>query len=131
MAGYKAQGLNLNSFLKGLLTAAVTTVVLIILFTLLLMAVRVSDGAVRAINQIIKLISVLVGCCASIGKGGERGLIRGALIGCAYMVIGVLIYMLFSGQGFKPSAYLCDAAMGVAAGGVIGMLLSAMPEKEK
>lgn len=121
---------NTKGFLMGLLAAAATAV-MIILFTLLLMAVRLSDGAVRAINQVIKLVSVFIGAYVCIGRGGERGLIRGAILGAAYMALGVLIYMLFSGQGFNASAYLCDILMGVAAGGVIGMLLSAMPEKKK
>ena len=41
-----------------------------------------------------------------------------------YMAIGVGVYSLLSGQGAPMSAYLADLGMGVAGGGIVGMILS-------
>ena len=58
-------------------------------------------------------------------KGLTRGdVLRGALVGLLYMAVGVGLYALLSGQAAPVTAYLADLAMGVAAGGIVGMILS-------
>ena len=48
---------------------------------------------------------------------------RGALLGLIYMGLGVCLYALLSGQQLPLTAYLADLAMGVAGGGIAGMLI--------
>ena len=48
----------------------------------------------------------------------------GALLGLAYMALGVGLYALLSGQQLPFTAYLSDLAMGVAGGGIAGAILS-------
>ena len=47
-----------------------------------------------------------------------------AAVGLLYMALGVALYALLSGQQASATAYLADLGMGVAAGGVVGMILS-------
>lgn len=110
--------------LKGLGAALLVTVAGVAIFALLMQWLRPSEGAVRLINQVLKLASVAVGVYVAVGRGCEGGLLRGALVGLIYMGIGVGVYALLSGQGAPASAYLADLAMGAAAGGIMGMILS-------
>ena len=112
--------------LKGLGMALLVTVAGVAVFALLMQWLRPAEGVVRIVNQVLKLASVGAGVYVAVGKGCEGGLIKGALVGLMYMAIGVGVYALLSGQGAPVSAYLADLAMGIAGGGIVGMLLSNM-----
>ena len=110
--------------LKGLLTAVGVTIAGVAVFALLMQWLRPAEGVVRIINQVLKLVSIGAGVYVAVGKGCEGGLLRGALVGLLYMAVGVGVYALLSGQGAPVSAYLADLGMGVAGGGIVGMILS-------
>ena len=110
--------------LKGLFVAIGVTVAGVAIFALLMQWVRPTEGVVRIVNQVLKLVSIGAGVYAAVGKGCEGGLLKGALVGLLYMAIGVGLYALLSGQSAPASAYLADLAMGVAGGGIVGMILS-------
>ena len=112
--------------LKGLLVAIGVTVAGVAIFALSMQWLRPAEGVVRIINQVLKLISIGAGVYAAVGRGCEGGLLKGALVGLLYMGIGVGMYALLSGQSASLSAYLADLGMGVAGGGIVGMLLSNM-----
>lgn len=107
---------------KGLGAALLVTVAGVAIFALLMQWIRPADGLVRMVNQVLKLIAIGVGVCVAVGRGAEGGLIRGALVGLLYMAVGVGLYALLSGQDAPVTAYLADLAMGVAGGGIIGMI---------
>ena len=110
--------------LKGLLTAVGVTIAGVAVFALLMQWLRPAESVVRIINQVLKLASLGAGVYVAVGRGCEGGLLRGALVGLVYMVIGVGMYALLSGQSAPVSAYLADLGMGVAGGGIVGMILS-------
>ncbi len=112
--------------LKGLGAAILVTVAGVALFALLMQWLRPTEDLVRIVNQLLKLVSIGVGVTIAVGRGCEGGLLRGALVGLMYMAIGVGVYALLSGQGAPASAYLADLGMGVAGGGIVGMILSNM-----
>ena len=110
--------------LKGLLTAVGVTIAGVAVFALLMQWLRPAESVVRIINQVLKLASIGAGVYVAVGRGCEGGLLRGALVGLVYMVIGGGMYALLSGQSAPVSAYLADLGMGVAGGGIVGMILS-------
>lgn len=112
--------------LKGLGAAILVTVAGVAVFALLMQWLRPAEGVVRIVNQVLKLISIGVGVYVAVGRGCEGGLLKGALVGLLYMAVGVGVYALLSGQGAPMSAYLADLGMGVAGGGIVGMILSNM-----
>ena len=112
--------------LKAMLLAIGVTLVFILLFALLMQWLKPSDTAIRVVNQLIKLVAVFVGVWVYVGRGGENGLLRGALLGLLYMGVGVCLYALLSGQQLPFSAYLADLCMGVAGGGIAGALIGNM-----
>ena len=114
---------------KGLAAAIVVTVVGVALFALTMQWVKPADGFIRGFNQVLKLLAIAAGVWVAVGRGGEGGLIRGALIGLLYMALGVAVYALLTGQSAPVMAYLADLGMGVAGGGIVGMILSNISRK--
>ncbi len=110
--------------LKGLGAALTVTIAGVAVFALLMQWIRPEDGTVRIFNQVLKLASIASGVYVAVGRGQDGGLLRGAVIGLAYMALGVGVYALLSGQSAPWTAYLADLGMGVAGGGIVGMILS-------
>ena len=115
--------------LKGLGISILVTVAGVAVFALLMQWLRPAESMVRIVNQVLKLVSIGAGVYLAVGRGCEGGLIKGALVGLLYMAIGVGMYAMLSGQGASASAYLADLGMGVAGGGIIGMILSNISTK--
>ena len=87
------------------------------------------DTVIRVINQLVKLLSIFVGTWVMLGRGGERGMLYGALLGLISMALGVGLYALLSGQQLPLTAYLSDIAMGVAGGGIAGAIVGGMRKR--
>ncbi len=115
--------------LRGLGVSILTTLVGVALFSLLMQWVKPSDGVIRVFNRVLKLLSIALGVWSAVGRGGEKGLMRGAAVGLGYMGLGVALYAILSGQQAAFSSYLADLAMGVAGGGIVGMILSNISAK--
>ena len=115
--------------LRGLGVSLLVTLIGVALFSLLMQWLRPSDGVIRVFNQLLKLLSITLGNWAAVGRGGEKGLLRGAAVGLLYMGLGVATYALLSGQQAAFSSYLADLAMGIAGGGIVGMILSNISAK--
>lgn len=118
-----------RGLLKGLLTAIGLTLACVVIFALLMRAIKPTDTAVAVFNQLLKLVSILLGVWVCVGKGGVHGASRGALLGMLYMALGVGLYMLLSNQELSWLAYAADVGMGIASGGLCGMIFSNLPAK--
>ncbi|MDD3335007.1 MAG: TIGR04086 family membrane protein [Eubacteriales bacterium] len=115
-----------SRLLRGLLSAIGVTLAGVLLFALLMQWLRPSDTVIRIINQLIKLASIFVGALVTVGRGGEKGMLLGAALGFIYMLLGVALYALLSGQQLPFTSYLSDVAMGIAGGGIAGAIISGM-----
>ena len=115
----------LSAVLRGVLVAAAVTVLGVVLFALLLNWWDASDRAITAINQVVKFVSILAGVMSALRAGEKGSAMRGACVGVMYMALGIACYCLLMGQSPKLTGYLADLGMGLAAGGLFGMILTA------
>ena len=115
----------LSAVLRGVLVAAAVTVLSVVLFALLLNWWDASDRAITAINQVVKFVSILAGVTSALRAGEKGSAMRGACVGVLYMALGIACYCLLMGQSPKLTGYLADLGMGLAAGGLFGMILTA------
>ena len=111
---------------RGLAISVLATAVAVIVFTLIISFVDMSDGVIQIVNQLIKAAAVFLGVKTIVPRGDETGVGRGALLGLVYMGLGVLVYALLTRQKISWTGYLIDVLMGVATGGLSGMLLGSM-----
>ena len=108
--------------LQGVLVAVLATAVMVVVFALIVSVFDLSDGVIHTVNQLIKVLSVGIGVFTCVSPGSERGLVRGAIVGGIYAAAGVGVYALLTGQSLSSTAYAADILMGIAAGGLIGLL---------
>ena len=118
------------AFWRGLAVSVLATAAAVIVFALIISFVDMSDGVIRVVNQLIKAGAVFLGVRAIVPRGDDGGIRRGALLGLVYMGLGVLIYALFTQQKISWQGYLTDVLMGVAAGGLSGMLLGSLRARQ-
>lgn len=114
----------LGVVLRGVLIGASITVLSVALFALILNWWNASDRAITAINQVVKFVSILAGVVSAMGEDGQSGTLRGICVGLLYMALGIICYCLLMGQPPQLSGYLADLGMGIASGGLFGMILS-------
>ena len=104
-----------SRIIRGLLVSILVTLVSVAVFALIMQWVKPSDEAIRIFNQALKLVAIAAGVWTAVGRGS---------VGLAYMTVGVAAYALLSGQHAPLSSYLADLGMGIASGGIVGMILS-------
>lgn len=113
-----------SGVIRGVLVAASMTVIGVAVFALILSWWNASDRAVTAINQVVKFVSILAGVSSALNQSVRSGAMRGACVGVIYMVLGAVCHGLLMGTGVQLTPYLADLGMGVAAGGLFGMILT-------
>ena len=118
----KGKGI-LGAVLKGVLVGASITVISIAIFALILNWWNASDRAITAINQVVKFVSILAGVVTALGGDAQGGVMRGICVGLLYMALGIVCYCLLMGRNPEFSGYLADLGMGIASGGLFGMIL--------
>ena len=121
------RGRGKNAFgavIKGTLVGASLTVIGVAIFALILNWWDASDGAITAINQVVKFVSILAGVVSALSPGDEGNVLHGICVGLLYMTLGIICFCLLMGQSPQFSAYLADLGMGVASGGLFAMILT-------
>lgn len=112
-----------RSLWRGLLVSIAVTAGAVVLFAVILGLTDISDGMIRIVNQLIKAGAIFVGVWAAVSRGEDSAIRKGALLGLLYMGGGVLLYALLTRQPFTWIGFLIDLMMGIAAGGLSGIVL--------
>lgn len=121
----------LSSMLNGLLCAVALTLALMVIVALLAVRLRVSDGLLTALNQVMKLAGILLGVTVAVGRGGRRGFLTGMAVAMLYMVLGYGCYVLLGGNVFVVTEMLGEILLGSAVGAVAGAVLSNLPARSR
>lgn len=125
----KSRAQVLASIVKGLLCAVALTLALMVLVAALAVWLRVSDGLLTALNQVMKLASILLGTYMAVGRGGQRGFVTGMAVAILYMAVGYGGYVALGGNAFDTPEMLGEILIGAAVGAVAGAVLSNLPAK--
>ena len=109
---------------KGVGIALITTLVMLIIFSIILTYTNIQENVINPVIMIITAISILIGSSLVSMKLNKNGLINGGLIGGIYILI---IYLVSSILNWKFSLNLQSIIMIVTAvifgvlGGIIGV----------
>ena len=113
--------------MKGLLCAVALTLLMMMGVAALALAVRISDGALTALNQVMKLLSILLGVTVAVGRGGQRGFLTGMTVAMLYMTVGYGCYVALGGNALVVTQMLGEILIGAALGATAGAVLSNLP----
>ena len=132
--GMRMKGARVSAFVgifKGLLLATVVTLVGMLLLAAAVVLLGMSDGVLSALNQVLKLASIVAGVRAAVGIGGSRGFATGAAVALLYMVIGYALYCTLGGMLFSWTAMLGEILIGAAVGAIAGTIFVNLHPKGK
>ena len=128
--GDKMENMQINenktiiNIFKGVGIALITTLVMLIIFSIILTYTNIQENVINPVIMIITAISILIGSSLVSMKLKKNGLINGGLIGGIYILI---IYLVSSILNWKFSLNLQSIIMIVTAvifgvlGGIIGV----------
>ncbi len=107
--------------LKALIIAVILSLVLVLLAALIIKLFNISDGVIPVINQIIKGISILLGCLIAV-KNKSNNWLKGIIIGILYIGLAYVIFSLLDGEFKIGLDILNDIALGSVTGMLSGIL---------
>lgn len=110
----------LKSLFLGLVAAILITLAAMLALAAALLGLPIGDNVLRMLNQIIKLIAVVVGCCVAVPRGGEKGLATGVTLALFYIALGYACYLALGGGSFDVVCMLGEMLLGCAAGALTG-----------
>ena len=107
----------IKDFLKGSLISIIIGVILLLVFAIVLNFVPLSEPVVTVINQVIKIITVFLGCLFGF-KEKKDGILKGLISGVIYS-IGIF---LISGIINKELNFTWGVLLDIGLSGVIGAI---------
>ena len=119
--GEKGQKLWVN-VLKGSLIALAISMAGILVFAFFIKYVAVPTSAIKPVNQVIKGISLLVGCFVALKKADKMGLVSGLLIGLCYTVLAFLVFSILDGNFEFSRTLVNDLLFGGIIGAICGII---------
>ena len=115
---------NIIRILKGSLISILTTLVLLIIFSIILTYTDVSESVMPTVIIIVTAFSILIGSQISTSKIKKNGIINGASVGVVYILFLYLISSLvtknFSLNNYSIIMMVTSLLIG-GVGGVIGV----------
>lgn len=108
--------------LKGALMALSISLIGILIFAFILRFTSISDGAIKPINQAIKIVSIVLGTVWGLKKSKEMGLISGLIIGILYTIIAFIAFSILDGQFEFSRTIVNDLLFGSIIGAISGII---------
>ncbi len=87
-----------KSICKGVLTAAVITLLFILGFALVVQLAGLNNKVITPVMQVVKVICIFVAVAIAIKPAKSKGWLYGALVGLLYMILTFLIFSLLDGK---------------------------------
>ena len=108
-----------SQIVRGVVSTVLITLIGVLLFSIVLNLADLSDGIIKPVNQIIKLVAVFLGCFLSVR--GEKGFIKGGLIGLISTLLTAILFATLVGSINFLSVVIdlvCAFIMGAISGAI-------------
>lgn len=129
MGSKEVKGNFFGCLLKGSLMALSVSLILICVFAFVLRFCDISSDAIKPINQVIKIVSILIGTFYGLKKCNEMGLITGFFIGILYTVLAFVVFSILNGAFSFDRSLINDLIFGGIAGAIAGIIAVNMRKK--
>ncbi len=120
LKGIKVDKTFLKDVIKSALFSLIITLVSVLILGIVVKFVAVPPTILLPINQVIKVISVLLGCVIAI-KDKRNGAIKGGICGLIYTLLSVFIFLIL-GMSLKESFSFIDVLLGIIIGAISGII---------
>lgn len=105
---------------RAALIAVLISIIAVILFALIFKAFEFGGTALKIGNEIIKLVSLLIGSFFGI-KVMKQGVLKGFLIGVLFLLFSILIMRVFNSDTGGPLFTLLNVGFSLLFGAVSGI----------
>jgi len=109
-----------KSIIKGANLSLIVSLISILIFGFIVKEACLNDSVIKCVNQFIKIVSIFLGC--SFFLKGEKGLIKGAMIGLLFFILTSLIFALFSGGLAIDLSLILDLLFCTIIGAICGII---------
>ena len=113
---------NSISVAKGVMVAVCISLVLVLLFAFLLKFTNIPESTIKPVNQVIKVLSILMGVFVGLKRKKELGLVSGLLIGLIYTIAAFLVFSCLGGVFAFDLTLLTDLLFGAVMGAICGII---------
>lgn len=110
------------SLLKGVFVAILFSLLLLLIFSMLIKLFSITDGVIKPVNQVIKIVSIFFACKISI-RTNSKGLLKGAGIGLLLAILYFLIFSLFNLSFEIGLSFLIECVFMTIIGGILGIIV--------
>ena len=111
-----------SQIIKGTLTAISIALVLILLFAIVIRFTSLSDWLIKPINQVIKIVCILIGVKVSLKGDNEKGWLKGLTIGFFFSVIAFLLFSILGSTFNFGFSTIVDIVFSSLIGLICGVL---------
>ena len=110
----------IKSVIEGIFLTVIVTLISVLIFAFIAKTALLGKGVITAVNQIIKIISIFVGCLFSIK--GSGGIIKGGIIGLFSCGLTYLLFLLFSSSVSFGLSFILDLVFYLIVGAISGII---------
>lgn len=105
----------------AIIIALILSLVLILIAAFCIKQFNLSDTVTPIINQVIKCVSIFLGCMCAL-KQPKNGWLRGMCIGFVYVWLSYIVFSLLAGEFKVGLSLLNDATLGTVFGLISGII---------
>ena len=113
---------NIVKIFKGLMLSFFITLVSVLFFSIILTYTNISEKVIPIVIIILTFISILIGTMIGIRKISKNGMLNGAIIGGAYVILLYLISSILN-TGFTLNIYTVFMIIAGIISGIIGGII--------
>lgn len=114
--------------IKALIIAVIISLVLVLLSALIIKFCNITDKAIPIINQVIKGVSILIGCLVAL-RNKTNCWLKGIIIGIFYIALSFVIFSALDGKFSFGLDLLNDVVLGSVSGLVSGILAGLIKQR--
>jgi putative membrane protein (TIGR04086 family) len=81
---------------------------------------NIPNQAIKPVNQIIKILSVFIGCICSLS--GEKGLLKGIITGTIITLVTFILFAVMTKTNVFTISILWEILLGATIGGLSGII---------
>ena len=111
---------NIFQILKAAAASVIVSLLFVLIFTLIIQLFSLPLGAVKPVNQVFKILSIVAGGLIFIR--GDKGWLKGIIYGFIAVIVTYLLYGAISHSLSVSWKFLLEILLGVASGAITGII---------